>query len=77
MIPAVFVLLEALPRTPNGKIDRNALPAPVAQSVRCLRRGDVPRAGTEEVVASLWGGVLHLERVGRNENFFDLADIRC
>jgi amino acid adenylation domain-containing protein len=73
MIPAVFVLLEALPRTPNGKVDRNALPAPVAQTADSSIGEGAPRAGSEEVVAGLWAEVLHLERVGRNENFFDLG----
>ncbi|HKV06489.1 MAG TPA: amino acid adenylation domain-containing protein, partial [Thermoanaerobaculia bacterium] len=73
MVPAVFVPLPDLPRTPNGKVDRKALPAPGAEQ-EALRGRHVPPAGMiEEVIADVWSGVLGLERVGVTESFFDLG----
>jgi amino acid adenylation domain-containing protein len=68
MVPSAFVMLDALPLTANGKVDRKALPAPE------LDYGEAeyvpPRPGVEQVVAGIWLDVLRLERVGRNDNFF-------
>jgi amino acid adenylation domain-containing protein len=73
MVPAMFVPLPDLPRTPNGKVDRKALPAPGAEQ-EALRGRHVPPAGViEEVIAGVWSGVLGLERVGVTESFFDLG----
>jgi acyl carrier protein len=73
MIPATFVSLEALPRTPTGKVDRQALPAP--DQVR--PHLDVPfaraRTPIEETVARLWAEVLNLDRVGIFDQFLDLG----
>jgi amino acid adenylation domain-containing protein len=72
MIPSLFVSLEALPRTPNGKVDRRSLPAPDAS-----RAGDdsyaPPSDPTEELLAGFWAEVLGLDRVGVNDNFFALG----
>ncbi|RKH54315.1 non-ribosomal peptide synthetase, partial [Corallococcus llansteffanensis] len=71
MVPSAFVVLEALPLTPNGKVDRKALPVPEATT---SSTGYVaPRTPTEELLASLWTEVLHLERVGIAEDFFALG----
>jgi acyl carrier protein len=71
MVPSAFVGLEALPLTPNGKVDRKALPAPEGRGVE---EGYVPPGTpTEELLAGIWGEVLHLERVGRQDNFFALG----
>ncbi len=71
MVPAAFVILEALPLTSNGKVDRKALPAPEQPG------GDegylAPRTPTEEVLAGLWADLLSLERVGAADHFFDLG----
>jgi amino acid adenylation domain-containing protein len=68
MVPAVFVTLPVLPLTPNGKLDRDALPAPVAaQTYRA------PRTTLEQTLAGLWQQVLGVERVGLEDNFFDLG----
>ena len=73
MVPSAFVLLEALPMTPNGKVDRRALPA--LDTVRREQTDDyvAPLTPAEEILASIWAQVLHLERVGIHDNFFDLG----
>ncbi|WP_229212466.1 non-ribosomal peptide synthetase, partial [Duganella sp. HH105] len=71
MVPAHFVVLEQMPLTPNGKVDRKALPAPD------LSRGEddyvAPRTAAEEIMAGIWAGVLKLEQVGMHDNFFALG----
>ncbi|HEX7238619.1 MAG TPA: amino acid adenylation domain-containing protein, partial [Longimicrobiaceae bacterium] len=69
MVPSAVVVLEAMPLTPHGKVDRRALPAPGAA-------GDdesyvAPRTPTEELLAGIWSGVLGVERVGAGDGFFD------
>jgi len=72
MLPAVFMLLDALPLTPNGKVDRRALPAP--QTLRLIAADyQAPRSELEQAIASVWQEVLNLEKVGINDNFFDLG----
>ena len=72
MVPAAYVALDALPLTANGKLDRQALPAP--DSSAFAARGYEPPVGeTEERLALIWADVLKLERVGRRDNFFDLG----
>ena len=71
MVPSAFVRLPALPRTPNGKVDRRALPAPSAEAEAT---GAVPpRTALERQLAELWRQVLHVERVGIHDNFFELG----
>ncbi len=73
MIPAAFVLLETLPTTPNGKVDRDALPAPNTDNT--LRDGEIvePRTPIEEKVAAIIARLLEKEQVGSDENFFMLG----
>ncbi len=72
MIPARFVEMDALPLTPNGKVDRKALPAP--GKTRRPNTGFMAPSGDLEVqMASIWREVLEVDRVGRNESFFDLG----
>jgi amino acid adenylation domain-containing protein len=73
MIPSFFVPLNALPRTANGKVDRNALPPP--DGIRPeLDKGFVePRSELEELVAKVWREVLKLDKIGIHDNFFDLG----
>ncbi len=71
MIPAAFVALAALPLTPNGKLDRQALPEP--QGTGRAAEYAVPRNLAEEVLAQIWARVLEVERVGLDDNFFDLG----
>ncbi|HEX5708788.1 MAG TPA: phosphopantetheine-binding protein, partial [Pyrinomonadaceae bacterium] len=73
MIPSVFVLLEAMPLTPNGKVDRKALPAPGEQRPRLAAAFVAPRTAAEEALAEIWREVLGVERVGVDDNFFDLG----
>ncbi len=72
MVPAAFVVLEALPLTSHGKVNRQALPPPdwASQSDQPYV---APRTPTEAQLAALWGQVLHRETVGIHDNFFDLG----
>jgi acyl carrier protein len=71
MIPQAFIALDKLPLTPEGKIDRQALPAPDLQpGGRMLTR---PRTPLEEVLVILWSDVLLLAEVGIHDNFFELG----
>ena len=73
MIPATFVQLAALPLTPSGKIDRKSLPNPNILIVNRDSSFKEPKTATEKTVASIWREMLMLERVGVNDNFFDLG----
>ncbi|HEU4561306.1 MAG TPA: amino acid adenylation domain-containing protein, partial [Longimicrobium sp.] len=71
MLPAAFVFLDALPLSPNGKLDRRALSAPELASAE--DRYVAPRTPAEEVLAGIWAEVLRLDRVGVTESFFELG----
>ena len=72
MIPAAFVMLESFPLTPNGKVDRKALPAPDRAAV--VSRDYAAAEGVvEEAMAAIWQELLKLERVGRHDHFFELG----
>ncbi|MEP0858568.1 amino acid adenylation domain-containing protein [Trichocoleus sp. DQ-U1] len=73
MVPSGFVLLEAIPLTPNGKIDRRALPEPDTARPELESAYIAPRTAIEEVVAGIWTQVLGLEQVGMRDRFFDLG----
>jgi acyl-CoA synthetase (AMP-forming)/AMP-acid ligase II/acyl carrier protein len=74
MVPAIYVPLDAMPLTPNGKVDRKALPAPdtrLAEPAAASFRG--PRTHSEEVVATVWRELLNIERISIADNFLDLG----
>jgi acyl carrier protein len=73
MVPSVFVLLERLPLSPNGKVDRKALPTQEGSRAEPGGRFEAPRTPVEETVAGLVAQVLGIERVGIHDNFFDLG----
>ncbi|MCP4664016.1 MAG: non-ribosomal peptide synthetase, partial [bacterium] len=77
MVPSAFVVLDALPLTPAGKVDRSALQrrSLTAERTRVVAEEGmvVPGDPTEELLAGIWAGVLGVERVGTQENFFELG----
>ena len=72
MIPAAFVMLGAFPLGPNGKVDRAALPEPDA-GASPPTSFVAPRTPIEEVIASIWAELLRRDRIGAEDNFFDLG----
>jgi len=70
MIPTSFTLIDALPMTPNGKIDRKALPEPGRSLVR---DAELPASHNEERLAEIWRAVLKVDTVYRDDDFFDLG----
>ena len=73
MVPSAFVVLEALPRMLNGKVDRKALPAPAMAELEQARSYVAPRTPQEELLAAIWADVLGLARVGAYDHFFALG----
>lgn len=73
MIPSAVVVLDALPVTPNGKIDRRALPPPGATSSRSARPLAPPEDDLQRQVAAIWEDVLRAGSLGIDDNFFDLG----
>jgi acyl carrier protein len=72
MVPSAFVILEGFPLSPNGKLNRRALPMP-ATGAYVSRQYDAPQGAVEETVAGIWRELLRVERVGRQDNFFELG----
>ncbi len=73
MVPTAFVPLETMPLTPNGKIDRAALPHPDRDDGLARAEYVAPRTPTEEILANIWADVLQVSQVGVNDNFFELG----
>lgn len=73
MIPASFVFLDAMPLTPNGKVDRKALPVLSQDQMATRAEYVAPRTEQERAIAAICAEVLNLERVGVHDNFFDLG----
>jgi len=72
MVPSAFVILDTLPLSPNGKLDRKALPAPDASALQ-TQQYEAPQGGTEQTLAGIWSELLKIEQVGRHDNFFELG----
>lgn len=73
MVPSVFVPLSEFPLTPNGKIDRKALPSPTALEDEPVAPQELPRNELERMITEAWKDALGTNSVGLNENFFDLG----
>lgn len=72
MIPSHFVILDKIPLTPNGKVDRKSLPKP-GKNISYSIEYDAPIGKTEEVLVELWKDILQIEQVGVRENFFSIG----
>ncbi len=73
MVPHLFVELESIPLTDNGKVNRRALPDPLKQSTADDEEFLPPESAMEQLVAEIWREVLKLEQVGKRDNFYDLG----
>ena len=73
MVPAAFVMLESMPLTPNGKIDRQALAKIDPDHAELANTFVAPSNPVEEVLAGIWAEILGLEQVGIHHNFFELG----
>ncbi|MCG1056116.1 hypothetical protein KQH49_14785, partial [Mycetohabitans sp. B5] len=72
MVPSAFVRLDAWPLTPNGKLDRRALPAP-DDAALAHQAYEAPQGELETTLATIWAELLGVERVGRHDSFFALG----
>jgi acyl carrier protein len=73
MVPSAFVALPEFPRLPNGKLDRSALPAPERASGSEDAAFTPPVTGLQQTIAEIFRNLLGVERVGLDQNFFDLG----
>ncbi|HLA42388.1 MAG TPA: condensation domain-containing protein, partial [Aggregatilineales bacterium] len=73
MLPSLFVQMDEFPLTPNGKINRRALPKPEMEKLETGQEYVAPRNATEEQLAGIWAELLKVSRVGVNDNFFELG----
>ncbi len=77
MIPSLVVALDAIPLTPNGKVDRAALPDPFKGAAMASATDEPPAPGMEQLLARIWSDVLKIERIGAQDNFFELGHSPC
>ena len=73
MLPSRFIFLESLPSTPNGKVDRRALPVPEQLELTPQKKYVAPRNSTESRLTKIWESLLSIPTVGVEENFFELG----
>ncbi|WP_340622360.1 phosphopantetheine-binding protein [Xenorhabdus siamensis] len=72
MVPTAFVRLDAFPLTPNGKLDRRALPAPDEEAF-ARQVYEAPQGETETTLAAIWRELLGIEQISRHDSFFALG----
>ncbi|MBR8837279.1 MAG: amino acid adenylation domain-containing protein [Stigonema ocellatum SAG 48.90 = DSM 106950] len=73
MVPTAFVILDTLPLTPSGKVDRRALPKPTVSSFSQHNEFVAPRNDTEQELAKIWSEILKIQPVGVKDNFFEIG----
>jgi amino acid adenylation domain-containing protein len=73
MVPSAFVLLDKMPLSPNGKVDRRALPAPDSARPQLEKAFVPPRTGLEHLLSAMWQSILGIEQIGIDDNFFELG----
>src|SRR5256885_16606698 len=73
MIPSAFVLMDKLPLTANGKVDRQALPAVSFERTAHAHELTQPLSETEQAIAAIWAELLKVGHIGRHDDFFDLG----
>jgi acyl carrier protein len=73
MVPSVFVALDAIPLTPNGKVDVRALPDPLKYGGYASGVFEPPAPGLEQAIAAIWQEMLQVSRVGAEDNFFEIG----
>lgn len=73
MVPQVFVILDEIPKTPSGKVDRRALPKPDLTRPELGGAYVAPRTAIEELLAGIWASIFGVERIGIYDNFFELG----
>jgi amino acid adenylation domain-containing protein len=72
MVPSAFVLLQEMPRTPNGKLNRRALPAPEREAYS-TKHYEAPRGPVEGLLVEIWQTLLEVDQISRHDNFFELG----
>jgi hypothetical protein len=73
MVPSLVVAIDAIPLTPNGKVDRASLPDPFQNATVATAEYEAPNSEMERLLADVWTDVLKVERVGVHDNFFELG----
>jgi polyketide synthase PksN len=73
MVPNYFVQLDKIPLTPNGKVSREELPPPKRAQAQRSTTFIAPQTGAEKIIAGTWKEVLQMDKIGINDNFFDLG----
>ena len=73
MIPSIVVALDAVPLSPSGKVDRNALPDPFRNAQRAVAAHDPPAPGMEQTIAEIWQSILRIDRIDAGDNFFEIG----
>jgi amino acid adenylation domain-containing protein len=73
MVPSAFVIIDSMPLTATGKLDRNALPAPEQAQPKLSQAYLAPRTPIEEILAAIWEQFFRVDRVGVHDDFFDLG----